>query len=268
MGFTGRPKGKGKQGGKAFDWTKGKTKDKTGNNTGPAKTTAAASASAAETVVVETEAAPKASPPAKAEPEAKQGPKRPKKQPLSLISGRDDVGLYDYPVYGAAAAPEPGKLVLLMSICRVLGTFMERIAGALETARADRLQIVPFVAAIMDVCNRLNELAFSMFTHGVERGVSNPQVISHDGATVAEYQVLREQWGFTNINAGILTRCIGTSVLEGGETLYAGGLPFASQCFSLDHGVYAGQDIYVGNLPGQPGRVVPIWDLTAEFPTT
>ena len=59
---------------------------------------------------------------------------------------------------------------------------------------------------------------------------------------------------------------IGTSRLEGGEEVYAGGLPFRGECYSLDHGMYLGQDIFVGNLPApNPGRVLPIWDLSQDL---
>ena len=64
---------------------------------------------------------------------------------------------------------------------------MERLGGALECTRSDQIQVIPFIVGVMDMTNHLNELAYSPFTHSVTRGVSNPQTIAHNGATIAEY---------------------------------------------------------------------------------
>ena len=112
-----------------------------------------------------------------------------------------------------------------------------------------------------DLTNHLL-MALSMFTHQVTRGVINPQTITHDGATIAEYSQLREQYFFSNVNAGLLTRCMGVSKMEGGEDLFAAGLPFRSDVHSLDDDMRfdPAVDIYVGNLPAPaPGRVRTAW---------
>ena len=131
--------------------------------------------------------------------------------------------------------------------------------------------MIPFVQGLMDVSNTQSELAYSMFNSSVTRATGNPQTIEHPANTLASYAPIHVKMCTSNINAGILSRSLGSSTLEGGQSVYAVGLPFCDDGgLSLDNDQRDNIDdplhLFNDQPPPFPPRVRQVFDLTVDYP--
>ena len=100
--------------------------------------------------------------------------------------------------------------------------------------------------------------------------MNNPQEVSHDGATVAEYNQLREQNWFSNMNCGFLSRCIGPPswrVVQISSPLVFHVLEWCLQSWQR-HAVWSKCWYLCWEWAFAPGRVLQIWDISQDLPNT
>lgn len=167
--------------------------------------------------------------------------------------------------FSAPFKPPPGKYVIITDVSLGAQAVFDRLEGGLKCQRSEKVEVVPLVSGIADLCAYHAERALKMYDDEVTRGVGNPQTQVQDMGFIAKYRKRRPQIGFTSPNVGWLSRSFGTMTLPTGEKCYSGGPGFVDE---MDDVSAAGPLVPLEVGQNGIGAVIQRLDLPASYQDT
>ena len=131
--------------------------------------------------------------------------------------------------FSAPFKPPPGKYVVITDTSMAAQGVFDRLEGGLRCSRAEKVEVIPLISGIADLCAYHSERALRMYDDEVARGVGNAGVQTQDSAFIAKYRTRRMNIGFSSPNVGWLSKSIGNMTLPSGEKAYSGGPGFIDE---------------------------------------